>query len=181
MTIENIDIPKLVFDLNGEIVVTASPTSSKHDFDFFEGHWKLRNKKLESRLNNCTEWTEFESTQAMYTVLNGIGNVDNFRATFDGEPFEGMTVRLFNPKTRLWRIYWADSNSGTFDPPVVGSFDNKIAYFFTKDVFKGQNIVVVFRWDARDENKPIWSQAFSNDNGETWEWNWFMYMTKIEN
>jgi hypothetical protein len=181
MTTENIDIPKLVFDSNGEIVITASPNSSKHDFDFFQGHWHLRNKKLVSRLNNCTEWTDFESTQAMYTVLNGIGNVDNFRATFDGEPFEGMTVRLFNPKTRLWSIYWADSNNGAFDPPVVGSFDNKIAHFFTKDVFNGQNIIVVFRWDARDENKPIWSQAFSNDNGGTWEWNWFMYMTKVEN
>ena len=178
---ENIEIPKLVFDSNGAIVVTASPNSSKHDFDFFQGHWQIRNKKLVSRLNNCIEWTEFDSIQDMQTVLQGIGNVDHFHATFDGEPFEGMTVRLFNPKTRLWNIYWADSNVGVFDPPVVGSFDNKIAYFFTKDVFNGQNIVVVFCWDARDENKPIWGQAFSNDNGETWEWNWFMYMTKIKN
>jgi hypothetical protein len=179
MTTDNIEIPKLVFDSNGEIIVTASPTSSKHDFDFFQGKWQLQNKKLVSRLNNCTEWTEFDSTQEMYTVLNGIGNIDNFLATFDGEPFEGMTVRLFNPKTKLWRIYWADSNNGTLDPPVVGSFDNKIAHFFTKDVFNEKNVIVVFRWDARDENKPIWSQAMSDDNGETWEWNWFMFMTKM--
>jgi len=25
----------------------------------------------------------------------------------------------------------------------------------------------------------IWSQAFSTDNGETWEWNWCMYMSRM--
>ena len=176
---EILAIPKIQLDANGELVILASPTSSKHDFDFFEGKWCLSNKKLKTRLNQCQEWLEFESTQEMYRVLNGIGNIDNFLATFDGEPFEGMTVRLFSPKTKLWSIYWADSNEGRLDPPVVGSFENNVGHFFTKDVFNGKNILVVFRWDARDKNNPIWSQAFSDDNGMTWEWNWFMYMSRI--
>jgi hypothetical protein len=175
-----LDIPKLNFDSSGELVLKASPMSSKNDFDFFEGKWKLHNKKLISRLNQSNEWLEFESTQEMYKVLNGIGNVDNFLAEFDRQPFEGMTVRLFNPKTKLWSIYWADSNEGRLDPPVVGSFENNIGHFFTKDIFNSKNILVVFRWDARDKNKPIWSQAFSDDNGKTWEWNWYMYMRKFE-
>ena len=115
-------IPKLRFDTDGELILSASTSSSKNDFDFFEGKWQLRNKKLKSRLNQCKEWVEFESTQEMYRVLNGMGNIDNFLAEFDGEPFEGMSLRLFNPKTRLWSIYWADSNEGKLDPPVVGSF-----------------------------------------------------------
>ena len=176
---DDIKIPEVKFDDNGDLVIVASPSSSKQDFDFFEGKWKLHNKKLKTRLNNCSEWTEFESTQEMYRVLNGIGNIDNFIATFDGVPFEGMTIRLFNPKTRLWSIYWADSNEGRLDPPVVGSFDNGIAHFFTKDIFNGIPIVVVFCWDCRDLEKPIWSQAFSMDDGKTWEWNWYMYFSKI--
>ena len=96
------DIPQIQFDAAGELIITASPSSSKHDFDFYEGRWKLHNKKLRSKLDNCTEWLEFESTQEMYKILGGIGNIDNFLATFDGEPFEGMTVRLFNPKTNLF-------------------------------------------------------------------------------
>src|SRR4029079_10446929 len=112
---DTLDLPKITFNENGELVVTASASSSHHDFDFFEGKWNLHNKKLKSRLNNCTEWIEFHSTQEMYRVLNGIGNIDNFLTTFDGEPFEGMTVRLFNPKTKLWSIYWADSNQGKLD------------------------------------------------------------------
>jgi len=176
---DTLEIPTVNFDTSGELIITASPTSSQHDFDFFEGKWKLRNRKLKSRLDNCKEWIEFESTQEMYRVLNGIGNIDNFLATFDGVPFEGMSIRLFNPKTRLWSIYWADSNGGKFDPPVVGSFDNTIAHFFTKDVFKEKEILVVFRWDARDKENPIWSQAFSEDKGKTWEWNWYMYFSKL--
>lgn len=174
-----LEIPKLSFDIKNDLIITPAFSSSKHDFDFFEGKWKLRNKKLKSRLNLCSEWIEFESTQEMYRVLNGIGNIDNFLAVFDGEPFEGMTLRLFNPKTKLWSIYWADSNTGKLDPPVIGSFENTVGHFFTKDIFNGKNILVMFRWDARDKDNPVWSQAFSDNNGETWEWNWYMFMTKI--
>ena len=173
------EIPNVNFDTNGELIITASPTSSKHDFDFYEGKWKLRNRKLKSRLDNCNEWIEFESTQEMYSVLNGIGNIDNYLATFDDVPFEGMSVRLFNPKTKLWSIYWADSNEGILQPAVVGSFENNIAHFFTKDTLKDKKILVVFRWDITDKKHPIWSQAFSADNGETWEWNWYMYFSKL--
>ena len=174
-----IKIPEIHFDSNGELIINPTSTSSMNDFDFFVGKWNLRNKKLASRLNNCTEWTEFQSTQEMYKILNGLGNIDNFLATFDGEPFEGMSLRLFDPLTKLWSIYWADSNTGKMDPPVQGSFENKIGHFITKDIFEGSPILVAFRWDARDENNPIWSQAFSDDNGETWEWNWYMYMSKF--
>lgn len=179
-TNNDLSIPKLKFDTNGELIITASQTSSKHDFDFYEGKWNLKNKKLKIRLENCNEWAEFESTQEMYIVLNGIGNIDNYLATFDGVPFEGMSVRLFNPKTKLWSIYWADSNEGILQPPVVGSFDNNIAHFFTKDIFKNKKIYVVFRWDVTDKDNPIWSQAFSDDDGETWEWNWYMYFSKFK-
>ena len=175
-----LDLPKLNFNENGELEILASIESSKHDFDFFEGKWNVHNKKLKTRLNNCVEWIEFESTQEMYSILNGIGNIDNFLATFDGQPFEGMTVRLFSPKTKLWSIYWADSNEGKLDLPVTGSFENNIGHFFTKDIFNDKNVIVVFRWDARDKDNPVWSQAMSDDNGNTWEWNWYMFMTKIK-
>ena len=173
-------VPKVLFDANNELIIKASPNSSKNDFDFYQGKFKLLNKKLKSTFNNCDEWIEFESTQEMYKVLQGLGNIDNFLATRDGKSFEGMTVRLFNPETKLWSMYWADSNSGKFDPPVVGSFENNIAYFFTKDIISEKEVIVVFRWDSTDKDNPVWSQAFSNDNGKSWEWNWYMYMSKIK-
>ena len=116
----------------------------------------------------------------MYKVLNGIGNIDNYLAEFDGVPFEGMTVRLFNPETKLWSIYWSDSNTGVLDKPVIGSFEKKVGHFFSRDMYEGKKVIQLFRWDARDKKNPIWSQAMSANNGETWEWNWYMYMTKVK-
>ena len=180
MTIEtDVRIPQMTFDAHGELAIAPSPTSSQHDFDFFAGKWKLRNRRLRSRLVGCTDWDEFDSTQEMYQILGGIGNIDNFLATFDGQPFEGMTVRLFNPNTRLWSIYWADSAEGRMQPPVVGSFVDRIGHFFTKDTHNERQVITVFRWDARDPHAPVWSQAMTPDNGQTWEWNWFMYMTRM--
>jgi hypothetical protein len=46
-----------------------------------------------------------------------------------------------------------------------------VGHFFARDTYKGQNIIVVFRWDVRNPQRPIWSQAFSTDEGKTWEWN----------
>jgi hypothetical protein len=163
---------------NGELIITPSATSSAADFDFFVGHWNINNRKLKTRLNGCTEWIEFHAYQEMHTILNGIGNMDNFKTTLDGKPFEGMTLRLFNPLTKLWSIYWADSNKGVLDPPVVGSFENNTGTFYGKDIFNGKEVIVKFSWDKTDPGKPAWSQAFSEDNGKTWEWNWYMYMTK---
>jgi hypothetical protein len=164
-----------------ELKITASKTSSQHDFDFFFGKWKIRNKKLKSRLDNCTDWIEFEAHQECYAILQGFGNTDHFHAEFEGFPFEGMTLRLFNPQTKLWSIYWVDSNVVVLDVPQIGSFDGNIGKFFAKDTFNGKEIIVQFLWDKTDANAPVWSQAFSADNGKTWEWNWYMYMERKTN
>jgi hypothetical protein len=162
---------KVKFMPTGEIEVIPSKTSSQNDFDYLVGKWKLENKKLKTRLNNCTEWIEFESTVEMNKFLQGIGNIDIYKATFDGKPFEGVALRLFNPKTKLWSIYWADSNVGAMDPPMVGSFEGNIGMFYAKDVHNGKPVIVMFHWDKTDRENPVWSQAFSPDNGKTWEWN----------
>jgi hypothetical protein len=167
----NFKFDKLKFTENGDLDIRPSATSSEHDFDYLVGKWKLDDKKLKSRLTNSTEWISFESTVEMKKLLNGIGNMDIYRTTVDGRPFEGVALRLFNPKTRLWSIYWADSNVGVLDPPMVGSFDGNIGKFYCKDKYKGLDIIVLFLWDKTDPNNPVWSQAFSPDNGATWEWN----------
>jgi hypothetical protein len=167
----SIPIPPLQLDSTGALVIHASATSSEHDFDFLVGDWKLRNRKLKSRLTHSNEWIAFESTVSMQQILGGMGNIDKYTELVSGKPYEGVALRLFNAKTKLWSIYWADSNSGALDPPVVGSFADKVGHFFARDTYKGQNIIVVFRWDVRNPQRPIWSQAFSADEGKTWEWN----------
>jgi hypothetical protein len=177
-------IPKLNFDEKGELVITTSATSSQSDFDFLVGKWKMHHRRLNKRLENCKDWTEFESSDENHKMLNGLGDVDIFYTTElpgqEGKPFEGFTLRLFNPKTRLWSLYWVASNTGVLDPPVVGSFEHNVGHFFAKDTFNGKKIIMMFRWDAREKDHPVWSQAFSPDNGKTWEWNWYNVSERIK-
>ena len=168
---QNFKFDKLKFTETGELEIHPSATSSQNDFDFLVGKWKLDDKKLKSRLTNNHEWIMFESTVEMRKLLNGIGNMDVYKTALDGKPFEGIAIRLFNSQTKLWSIYWADGNTGVMDPPVVGSFEGNIGKFYARDKFKGKDIIVLFLWDKTDVNNPVWSQAFSPDNGETWEWN----------
>jgi hypothetical protein len=177
---KGIPIPKLEFDSKGEIKMTASATSSKTDFDFLIGKWKLSHERLKSRFTNSDEWEEFETTLVDYKILEGMGNEDVGNFFVDGKEYEGRTIRIFERKTRLWRLHWVTSFTGLMDPPVVGSFENGIGHFFTKDTFKGRPIIMMFRWDKRDPEHPIWSQAFSADNGKTWEWNSYNVSNRIK-
>ena len=158
----------------GGLKITPSKTSSQNDFDFLVGKWVMSNKRLKTRLNNCTEWIPFTATGDYARILDGIGNMDIYKSSFNPvnkKPFEGITLRLYNPETKLWSLYWADSNFGKMDPPVVGSFEGKIGKFYCKDTFNGKPILVMFKWVKTDSNNYLWSQAFSPDNGVTWETN----------
>jgi hypothetical protein len=159
----------------GELIITASKNSSNKDFDFLAGKWTMDNKRLKTRLNNCTEWVEYTSSDQNFgSILNGLGNMDIYRTTFNqvnDKPYEGLTIRLFNPQTKLWSLYWVDSNLGVMDPPVVGSFEGNVGRFYCKDVFQEKQILVMFQWDKTDPDNPVWAQAFSQDQGKTWEMN----------
>jgi hypothetical protein len=165
----------------GDLQIQASARSSSDDFNFLVGPHTVRHKKLKSRLSNSKEWIEFDGTHFQELILNGIGNIEQHHMTSDSsQPVDGMALRLFNTRTRLWTIYWADSETGCLGTPVTGSFENGIGHFYAKDYFDCRAILVQFKWDLTNVNKPIWSQAFSIDNGNTWEWNWHMYFTKTD-
>ena len=165
---------------NDELDIIASKSSSHNDFDFLEGEWTIHNRKLNSRLSNSSDWIEFEAWCECRKILNGFGNVDSFHTTVDGKSFEGMSLRLFNPQTRLWSIYWANSETVVLDVPQIGSFENKIGRFYARDTYEAKNIIVQFCWDATNPDAPVWSQAFSPDDGQTWEWNWYMTFIRRE-
>ena len=122
--------------------------SSKHDFDYLVGNWNIRNRTLKEPLVGSDEWEEFDATQEFRLVLLGQGNFDIFRTKLDGKPFEGLTVRLFDPQTRLWTIYWADSNAMKLDDGKVGSFDGDEGDFFGREVIAGKDVIVKFHWDS---------------------------------
>ena len=110
------------------------------------GDWKVQNRRLRERLAGSDEWEEFEAESKAWPILGGLGNEDIYRTDHDGG-FVGMSFRFFDPITRQWSIYWADSRRpGLLDPPVVGSFTGDTGVFEGDDMFKGRPIRVRFTW-----------------------------------
>ena len=150
------------------------------DFDFWLGEWTIHNRRLRERLAGSEDWEEFAAHGTAWKILDGHGNADEFRTDYDGG-FAGMSFRFFDPATRLWSIYWADSRRpGLLDPPVLGSFDGDGGVFEGDDTFDGRPIRVRFTWSGVTTGAPRWEQAFSADGGATWETNWVMECTRPE-
>jgi hypothetical protein len=157
--------------------------SGARDFDFLFGDWLVHNRRLLRRLEGCTDWEEFETTLQTHPVLGGLGNVDRFARMADsGETaWEGLTLRLFDPQTRSWSIWWAaTSRPGHLDPPVVGAFTDGHGKFHGDDVHDGRPVRVAFEWKDITPTSACWEQAFSPDDGETWETNWVMTLSRAE-
>jgi hypothetical protein len=163
---------------DGKLAIAASESSSKHDFDFLVGEWRIRNRRRKEPLSGNDGWDEFEASQTLRPILLGFGNFDIFSTELDGAPFEGFTLRLFDPQTRLWTIYWADSKAVKLDGGKVGSFDGDTGEFFSREVVAGKNVIVKFLWEKQHPEAPVWSAAFSVDEGKTWEWNWYAYFSR---
>jgi hypothetical protein len=158
----------------------ASSESSAHDFDFWTGTWRGRNRRLRERLAGCDEWDEFEGTCVARPLLAGLGNMDEFRTDYQGG-LVGLSLRFFDSESRLWSIYWTDTRrSGLLEPPVVGSFSGGIGVFECDDTFDGRPIIVRYRWSDVTAATARWEQSFSEDGGETWETNWTVEHSRVD-
>ncbi|WP_412538952.1 hypothetical protein R8Z50_24235 [Longispora sp. K20-0274] len=148
------------------------------DFDFIVGGWRIRNRKLVDMTDRTgTDWVEFDAVTEGAALLGGLGNMDRFRvADLPGRgPFEGFSVRLFDPADRLWRIWWGSTaRPGRLDVPVEGRFADGVGHFYCEDVVGGQPVRVRFEYRNPAPTVARWEQAFSYDGGATWEVNWVM-------
>jgi hypothetical protein len=154
----------------------AAVRDGSHDFDFLYGKWRMPNHRLVKRLAGSHEWEDFISCDEANPLPGGLGNTDTFRTNY-WKDFVGITIRTYDPGTGLWRLYWVDNrlSHGEIQPPVVGKFEGNVGVFEGKDTFNGKPIIVRFTWTLNPKGSEAvakWEQAFSPDDGNTWETNW---------
>jgi hypothetical protein len=149
----------------------------RHDFDFYFGRWAVRVQRLTTVLAGCDEWVEYDATDESEPILDGLGCLDRFETAWDGGRI-GMALRLFDPQTKQWSIYWADSRGGVLDAPVVGAFSDGVGTFVGHDQHAGRPILVRNVWRDITPMSVRWEQALSADDGSTWEANCVMGMTR---
>ncbi|MFE3453009.1 hypothetical protein ACFXJ8_29205 [Nonomuraea sp. NPDC059194] len=153
-----------------------------NDFDFHTGTWDIVNRRrtdfLEESclLKEATEWEEFPAVSHASRHFGGGANFDEIEFPTKGS--SGLTLRLFDPETEEWSLYWASSRTGKLTPPVVGRFSGGRGEFYGDDTHAGRDIRVRFIWSDITERSARWEQAFSVDGGETWITNWIMASTR---
>jgi hypothetical protein len=152
---------------------------STHDFDFFPGTWRVAHRRLKKRLAGCEEWESFGGRCTSQLIMGGQGNLDDNVIELPDGPYRAVTMRAYEPKTDQWAIWWLDArNPLALDVPMIGRFIDGVGTFFADDVFAGQPVKVRFIWSDISRDNARWSQAFSVDNGKTWEVNWEMRFTR---
>lgn len=154
---------------------SASATNPPSDFDFIIGDWHVQHRRLNARLAGCTDWTEFSGTSSTRKILGGFGNVEDNVLKFPDGDVSAIALRSFNERSQQWAIWWLDRRSPHhLDVPVVGKFSGQVGTFFATDKLNDKPITVRFTWHANTDRNPRWEQAFSADDGTTWETNWVM-------
>ena len=161
-------------------VPRAAPHDGARDFDFLFGRWRVRNERLRTRLAGSDDWQRFDAIVESRPILGGLGNIDEF-VTDEFEPtlYVGMALRLYEPGTRQWSIYWASNRTGVLEPPVVGGFRDGVGRFDGEDVCNGVPVRVRFDWSRSGDDEAHWAQAFSADGGRSWETNGRLHLRRL--
>ena len=155
----------------------------QHDFDFLIGSWNIHLKKRLHPLTSSNEWVEFDGTVVCRTIWNGLAEVEEFNVDSPdkGIFIKGVAVRLYNPKTGQWTIYWANSKNGAFDPQAqVGQFADGHGEFYGQDTLEGKPVYVRWTWSNITSSAPHFEQAYSEDGGRTWQVNWITEQRRME-
>lgn len=163
--------------------VAGAPTDpsakdGRGDFDFFAGRWTVAHRRLRRRLENDSHWDEFGGICENRPIIGGLGNVDDNYIELPAGAYRAVTLRLFEPATRRWSIWWVDSRDMRLGVPVHGGFENGAGTFFGNDTLNQRPIRVRFVWSDITARSAQWQQAFSADDGATWESNWIMRFTR---
>src|SRR6266700_922107 len=139
---------------------TRTQRDGQHDFDFELGTWKIHLKRLDKRLAGSTTWVEFDGTSVTRKVWDGRADLEEFEVDSPTGHIEGLTLRLYDPQTHQWSLYWATNKSGAMGPPTIGEFKNGRGEFFDTEPSgpNGRSILVRFVWSNITPNSAHFEQ-----------------------
>jgi len=164
----------------------SSPVSgSGHDFDFDFGRWKMHSWRLQHPLSGSTAHFEMNGTTITYPVWGGKGNLAEVELDGPKGRLQLIALRLYSPKPDEWSLNFATSAVGVLNVtggasvPMIGRFSDHRGSFYDQEQFEGRTIWVRFIIQPLSSTTVHSEQAFSADNGRTWETNWTNDYTRI--
>src|SRR4051812_14201034 len=115
----------------------------QRDFDFELGTWSINVRRLQHPLSGSTTWTSPTGySHIVQKVWGGQASLAQLENDLPSPHFDGLMLRLYDPKSHEWRIWWGSSKSGQLDAPLVGHFTNGRGEFFMHDTYEEKPILV---------------------------------------
>jgi hypothetical protein len=151
----------------------------QHDFDFEFGKWTAKLSRRLRPLTGSSEWVAYEGTSVVHPLWQGRSNVGELDVSGSAGRIEGLTVRLYDPAARRWTVRFASSRDGELTPGLVGGFAEGRGEFMDQEVFDGKPICVRFVFSELTRDTFRFEQAFSADEGKTWEVNWVATFARV--
>jgi hypothetical protein len=150
----------------------AAMRDGSHDFDFEIGTWKTHLRVLQHPLTGSTKWIALNGTSVVRKVWNGRANLVELEVDGPNGHIEGLSLRLYDPVAHQWSLNFANAKVGSFGVPTIGEFKNGRGEFYDREPVNGRVILVRNVWSDMKANSCHFEQAFSDDDGKTWETNW---------
>jgi hypothetical protein len=166
------------------VLTFASPApvarDGAHDFDFEIGTWTTHLRRLVHPLTGSTTWATYDGTSVVRPIWGGRANLVELDVDGPAGHLVALNLRLYDPRTHLWSLNFASAASGTMaEPPTIGSFADGRGVFYDQETYDGKPIVVRNVWSDITATSCRFEQAFSADDGATWETNWIAVDTRV--
>lgn len=151
---------------------SATAADHQHDFDFEFGSWTATLHMQAHPLTKSPEWVTYTGTSVVRKVWNGRANLGELEVGNGANHIEAMTLRIYDPKTERWSVYFANAKGGLETTPMIGRFENGQGDFYDSEELDGKPIKVRFIFSDITSTSFQFVQSFSADGGKTWIPNW---------
>jgi hypothetical protein len=152
----------------------------EQDFDFNMGSWKTDIRAAESPLSSPGSWTHLQGTHVVYSVWDDWADIGQLEVDGPQGHSEYMALRLYDRRTQQWRVYFAHSDAGTLEQPMIGQFKDGAGTFVGLDDMDGKTVLVRNAWSHITAASCHQDWAISADGGKTWLPTWVSTDTRAE-
>src|SRR5580704_11199458 len=97
----------------------ATGGDGQHDFDFEIGTWRTHLTRLQHPLTGSTAWVDYEGTSVVRKIWNGRANLVELNVDGTAGHIQGLSLRLYNPKSHQWSLNYANASGGALSQPTI--------------------------------------------------------------
>jgi hypothetical protein len=175
--------PNFVAHLDRTSSGSASEASTfvadtSHDFDFHYGTWETHIKYLRQSSSDTPTWGEQSGTVAVRKIWSGRAVMEEINVG-GKDGFSGLTLFLYDPLTRRWNQTYADSNVGTLEPSMTGTFHNGRGELMSHGLYGGKMVLQRGVWSNITANAHDFEVDVSQNGGLTWKPVFVAALTRI--